>query len=93
MFDVCLQDCTTLCPVGVCVQMTINLPVPPAMHLLQQLLERAQERHRERQANGESSSSSSNEDNDNEGAVHEAEGGAKKTTNKKKKCKLITLSP
>ncbi len=52
--------------------MTINFPVPPAIHLLQTLLERAEERHRERRANGESSSSSSSDDDDDD---DEGQGG------------------
>lgn len=68
--------------------MTINFPVPPAIHLLQTLLERAEERHRDRQAFGESSSSSSsNEEGDDEGEGGAVGGGADRDAAGKEKKK------
>lgn len=71
-------------------QMTINFPMPPALQLLHSLLERAEERHRQRREAGETSSeSSSDEDEEEEGGA--AADKPKKEKKKKGKSQALQL--
>ena len=59
--------------------------MPPAIQLLQSLLHRAEERHRQRREAGETSSEDSDDDDDDEGTARGGEGDDKPKKKKKKK--------
>ena len=70
-------------------QMTINFPMPPALQLLQGLLERAEERHRQRREAGETSSESSDSESDEEEGGQPRAERPKKEKKKKGLCVIL----